>query len=25
VSLAKVGGKGLFTKEIEVELAAGTV
>ena len=25
VPLAKVGGKGLFTKEIEVELAAGTV
>ncbi|HEY5275692.1 MAG TPA: hydroxymethylbilane synthase [Coriobacteriia bacterium] len=25
VSLAKVGGKGLFTKEIEVELEAGTV
>lgn len=24
VPLAKVGGKGLFTKEIEVELAAGT-
>jgi hydroxymethylbilane synthase len=25
VPLAKVGGKGLFTKELEVELAAGTV
>ncbi|MFA5844118.1 MAG: hydroxymethylbilane synthase [Coriobacteriia bacterium] len=25
VPLAKVGGKGLFTKEIEVELSAGTV
>ncbi|MDH4140552.1 MAG: hydroxymethylbilane synthase [Coriobacteriia bacterium] len=25
VPLAKVGGKGLFTKEIEVELAAGSV
>jgi len=25
VPLAKVGGKGLFTKEIEVELVAGTV
>ena len=25
VPLAKVGGKGLFTKEIELELAAGTV
>jgi hydroxymethylbilane synthase len=25
VPLAKVGGKGLFTKEIEVELLAGTV
>jgi hydroxymethylbilane synthase len=25
VPLAKVGGKGLFTKELEVELAAGTI
>jgi hydroxymethylbilane synthase len=25
VPLAKVGGKGLFTKELEVELLAGTV